>query len=169
MFQRRNSVRLKLDQKLTFFPETGSYRMISKMSEDFNVGVIAEFRKNHGKVGGYFEGAPVLLIHSTGARTGKPRLTPVMYLKDGDRYLVFSSKGGAPTNPDWYYNLVAHPEAKIEVGDNTIDVHAQEMKGPEHDRLYAKQVSLYPQFGEYQRKTKRIIPVIALSPKTKTK
>lgn len=134
---------------------------------DWNRQIVEEFRKNHGKVGGQFEGAPVLLIHSTGARTGKLRVNPVMYLKDGDRYLVFSSKGGAPTNPDWYHNLKAHPNVQIEVGDKTIDVRAEELKGPERDRLYAKQASLYPNFGEYQRNTKRIIPVMALTPKKK--
>jgi len=132
---------------------------------DWNVQIIAEFRKNHGKVGGQFQGASLLLIHSTGAKSGKVRVNPVMYLKDGDRYLVFASKGGAPTNPDWYYNLKAHPDAKIEVGDDTLDARAEEIKGPEHDRLYAKQASLYPNFGEYQRQTKRIIPVVAFTPK----
>jgi deazaflavin-dependent oxidoreductase (nitroreductase family) len=132
---------------------------------DFNAQTIAEFRKNHGKVGGYFEGAPLLLIHSTGKRSGKTHINPVMYLKDGERYLVFASKGGAPSNPDWYYNLKAHPDAKIEVGDNTIDVHAEEIKGSEHDALYARQAKLYPNFAEYQQKTKRIIPVIAFKKK----
>jgi deazaflavin-dependent oxidoreductase (nitroreductase family) len=132
---------------------------------DFNAQTIAEFRKNHGKVGGYFEGAPLLLIHSTGKHSGKTRVNPVMYLKDGERYVVFASKGGAPSNPDWYYNLKAHPDAKIEVGDNTIDVHAEEIKGSEHDALYARQSKLYPNFAEYQQKTKRIIPVIAFKKK----
>jgi deazaflavin-dependent oxidoreductase (nitroreductase family) len=132
---------------------------------DWNKQIIDEFHKNHGKVGGQFEGAPILLIHSKGAKSGKPRVNPVMYLKDGDRYLVFSSKGGAPTNPDWYHNLKAHPDVQIEVGDESIDVHADEVKGPEHDRLYAKQAKLYPQFAEYQRNTKRIIPVMAFTPK----
>jgi deazaflavin-dependent oxidoreductase (nitroreductase family) len=133
---------------------------------DWNTGVIAEFRKNHGKVGGNFEGAPVLLINHTGARTGKSRTNPVMYLKDGHRYLVFASKGGVDTNPDWYHNLKKHPNVTIEVGDETIEVRAEEVKGPERDRLYARQASLYPRFAEYQQKTKRIIPVIAFTPKT---
>ena len=89
---------------------------------EWNASIIAEFRKNHGKVGGYFEGAPLLLLHHTGARSGKARLNPIMYLKDGDCYLVFASKGGADTNPDWYYNIKAHPDVQIEVGDETIDV-----------------------------------------------
>jgi deazaflavin-dependent oxidoreductase (nitroreductase family) len=134
---------------------------------DWNTGVIAEFRKNHGKVGGNFEGAPVLLINHTGARTGKSRTNPVMYLKDGHRYLVFASKGGADTNPDWYHNLKKHPNVKIEVGDEMIDVRAEEIKGPERDKLFARQASLYPRFAEYQQKTKRIIPVIAFTPKTR--
>lgn len=136
---------------------------------DWNARTIEEFRKNHGKVGGRFEGAPLLIIHSTGAKSGKSQVNPVMYLKDGDRYLVFCSKGGAPTNPDWYHNLKAHPDVQIEVGDETIDVHAEEIKGPERDRLYAKQASLYPSFAEYQRKTERIIPVMALMPRNKTR
>jgi deazaflavin-dependent oxidoreductase (nitroreductase family) len=134
-------------------------------SKDWNAGVIAEFRANHGKVGGNFKGAPLLLIHHTGAKTGTPRVNPVMYLKDGERYLVFASKGGAPENPGWYHNLMAHPEVQIEVGDSTIDVNASEVKGEERDRLYAKQCSLYPQFAEYEKKTKRKIPVISFVPR----
>lgn len=136
---------------------------------DWNTGVIAEFRKNHGKVGGMFEGSPILLINHKGARTGKLRTNPVMYLKDGHRYLVFASKGGADTNPDWYHNLKAHPDVTIEVGDEKMDAHADEVKGAEHEKLYSKQASLYPQFAQYQRKTKRVIPVIAFTPKTSRK
>ncbi|MGI0092447.1 MAG: nitroreductase family deazaflavin-dependent oxidoreductase [Nitrososphaerales archaeon] len=133
---------------------------------DWNASVIAEFRNNHGKVGGTFEGSPLLLIHHKGARSGKSRVNPVMYLKDGDRYLVFASRGGADVNPDWFHNLKAHPEAQIEVGDDTIEVHVEEIRGPERDKLYARQASLYPQFADYQRKTKRIIPIIAFTPNT---
>lgn len=139
---------------------------MSGRASDWNVQTIAEFRRNHGKVGGAFEGAPLLLLHHTGARTGKPRVNPMMYLGDGDRYVVFASKGGADSNPDWYYNLKAHPDVQIEVGDETLDAHAKEIIGPERDRLYARQSSLYPRFAEYQSKTKRVIPVIALTPKT---
>jgi deazaflavin-dependent oxidoreductase (nitroreductase family) len=134
---------------------------------DWNAGIITEFRKNRGKVGGMFEGSPLLLINHTGRRTRKIRINPVMYLKDGDRYLVFGSKGGADTHPDWFHNLKAHPDVQIEVGDQKIDVHAEEIKGAERDRIYAKQASLYPQFAEYQKKTKRTIPIIAFTPKTK--
>jgi deazaflavin-dependent oxidoreductase (nitroreductase family) len=136
---------------------------------DWNAGVIAEFRKNKGKVGGNFEGAPLLLINHVGARTRKVRINPVMYLKDGHRYIVFASKGGAPTNPDWYHNLKAHPDVKIEVGGETIEVRAEEITGPERDKIYKKQASLYPQFTQYQQNTKRIIPIIAFTPKTSRK
>jgi deazaflavin-dependent oxidoreductase (nitroreductase family) len=136
---------------------------------DWNSGVITEFRKNRGKVGGNFEGAPLLLITHKGARTGKSRTNPVMYFKDGNRYLVFASKGGADTNPDWYHNLKKHPDVQIEVGDETIDVHAEELKGAERDKFYARQSKLYPQFAEYEKKAKRVIPIIAFTPKTKRK
>jgi len=132
---------------------------------DYNAPIIAEFRKNHGKVGGPFEGAPLLLLHTIGRHSGKPRVNPMMYLKDGERYLVIASKGGAPTNPDWYFNLKAHPDVQIQVGDEKIDVHAKELTGKEHDTLYKRQATLYPAFSEYQRKTKRIIPVVALTKK----
>ncbi len=134
---------------------------------DWNKGIIEEFRSNHGKVGGYFAGRPTLLINHTGARTGIARTNPVTYLKDGNRYLVFASKGGADTNPDWYYNLRAHPDVKVEVGDDTIEAHAEEVTGAERDKIYAQQSSIMPQFAQYAQKTKRIIPVIALTPITK--
>ena len=133
--------------------------------DDWNSSVIAEFRSNHGKVGGRHEGAPILLINHIGAKSGSSRVNPVMYLKDGNRYLVFASKGGYDHNPDWYHNLKANPDVRIEVGDVTMDVRAQEIKGHERDKLYALQASLYPQFAEYQRKTKRVIPVIAFTTK----
>src|SRR5207249_7385624 len=130
---------------------------------DFNAHTIAEFRSNHGKVGGYFKGAPLLLLHTIGARTGKPRINPVMYLRDGKRYLVFASKGGADTNPDWYYNLKAHPDIHIEVGDETIDVRADEVIGAARNKLLKRQATLYPAFAGNYRHTKRIIPFIALT------
>ena len=117
-------------------------------------------------VGGNFEGAPLLLLHTTGRRSGKSEVNPLMYLKDGDRYVVFASNAGADTNPDWYHNLKAHPDIQIEVDDETVKARAEEIKGPEHDRLYAHQASLYPGYAQYQRQTKRFIPVIALTPKT---
>ncbi len=109
----------------------------------------------------------MLLLHTVGKRSGKQYVNPVMYLRDGERYLIFASKAGADTHPDWYSNLKAHPDAQIEVGDETMDVQAEEIQGPERDRLYERQASLYPAFAEYQRKTKRVIPVIALTTKRK--
>ena len=109
---------------------------------DFNSRTISELRKNHGRVGCNFEGAPLLLLHIMGRRTGRGRVNPLMYLKDGERLLVFASKGGADTNPDWYYNLKAHSDIQVEVEDETIDVHAQEIMGTERDTLYARHQSI---------------------------
>ena len=132
---------------------------------DYNAKIIEEFRANHGRVGGSFEGAPLLLLRSTGARSGQERVSPMMYLADGDRYLVFASKAGAPDNPDWYHNLKANPDATIEVGDDTVDVRAEELSRAERDEKYAEQAALYPGFADYERKTDRIIPVLALTPR----
>lgn len=130
--------------------------------KDWNRQVIDEFHANGGKVGGPFEGAPLLLLTTTGAKSGKKFTTPLMYLPDGDRMLIFASKGGAPTNPAWYHNLVAHPNATVEVGTDTFDVTAAVVTGEERDRLYAEQSRRYPNFAEYQEKTGRRIPVVAL-------
>ncbi|WP_033288197.1 nitroreductase family deazaflavin-dependent oxidoreductase [Amycolatopsis jejuensis] len=130
----------------------------------FNQRTIAEFRQNDGKVGGPFEGAPLLLLHTVGARSGQPRVNPMMYLPDGERYLVFASKAGSDRNPDWYWNLRATPDARIEVGDRTLDVRAVELEGPERDEVFRVQASRYPGFGRYQQMTDRIIPVVALVP-----
>jgi deazaflavin-dependent oxidoreductase (nitroreductase family) len=115
-------------------------------------------------VGGPFEGATLLLLHHVGARSGTDRVNPLVYNRDGDRYVVFASKAGAPTNPDWYHNLKANPNITIEVGTDTIPVVASEASGEERDRLFAAQVRRSPQFGEYQSKTDRAIPVILLTP-----
>jgi deazaflavin-dependent oxidoreductase (nitroreductase family) len=131
---------------------------------DFNAGIIEEFRTNNGQVGGSFEGAPLLLLHTRGARTGESRVHPVMYLRDGERYLVFASKAGADDNPAWYHNLRARPDTTIEVGGADIAVHATELEGAERDQWYAEQARRYPGFGEYERKTSRVIPVLALTP-----
>ena len=133
--------------------------------DDFNRRNIEEFRANHGRLGGQFEGAPVLLLHSTGARSGEERVSPMMYLPDDGRYLVFASAAGADHNPAWYHNLVAHPDASIEVGDDEIDVQAVELRGAERDAKYAVQAERYPGFAEYERKTTRVIPVLALVPR----
>jgi deazaflavin-dependent oxidoreductase (nitroreductase family) len=132
--------------------------------EDFNRAIIDEFRANDGKVGGPFEGAPVLLLTATGAKSGERRTTPVMYLPDGERMVIFASKGGAPTNPGWYHNLRANPSATVEVGSDTVDVQAVVTEGDERERLFRKQAELYPQFADYEQKTTRQIPVVALQP-----
>src|SRR5271154_3384212 len=129
---------------------------------EFNRAIIDEFRANGGKVGGPFEGAPVLLLTSTGAKSGTRRTTPVMYLPDGERMVIFASKAGAPTNPAWFHNLVANPSASIEVGTETGEVNASVVSGEERERLFARQEELFPQFTEYARKTTREIPVVGL-------
>jgi deazaflavin-dependent oxidoreductase (nitroreductase family) len=129
-----------------------------------NARTIAEFRANHGLVGGGFAGAPLLLLHTIGARSGAPRTNPMMYLPDQGRYLVFASKAGSDRNPDWYHNLLAHPEARIEVGDDILSVHATVLEADERDVAFAEQAHRYPGFARYQSKTERIIPVVALTP-----
>ncbi len=136
---------------------------IDVAANDFNGTVIAEFRANAGRVGGSFEGAPVLLLTTTGRTSGLARTSPMMYLADGDRLLVFASKAGAPTNPDWYHNLLANPEVTVEVGTRTFKARAVPLEGAERDRLYAEQARRYPGFAEYQAKTTRVIPVVALT------
>ena len=131
---------------------------------DYNQQIIEEFRANGGEVGGNFAGAPLLLLHSVGAKSGQERVNPMMYLADGDRYLVFASKAGAPTNPDWYYNLKANPRAIIEVGQHTLQVEAVDLEGEERTRMYDKQAELYSGFATYQENTDRVIPVVALTP-----
>jgi deazaflavin-dependent oxidoreductase (nitroreductase family) len=100
------------------------------------------------------------LLHHTGAKSGKSRINPLAYLSDGGRYVVFASKGGAPTNPDWYHNLTAHPNTRIEVGTDTIDVVASEATGEERERLFGIQAERVPQFAEYQKRIERLIPVL---------
>ena len=131
---------------------------------DFNAQVIEEFRANDGIVGGMLEGMPVVLLHHTGAKSDTGRVNPLAYQRDGGRYVIFASKAGAPTNPDWYYNLKAHPDVKIEVGTETIDVTASEAEGEERERLFNTQAESMPMFAEYAQKTDRVIPVIVLTP-----
>jgi deazaflavin-dependent oxidoreductase (nitroreductase family) len=129
----------------------------------WNQAIIDEFRAGGGNVGGQFAGAPLLLLTTTGAKSGQPRIAPVMYLREGDdRVYVFASKAGAPTNPDWYHNLVANPTASIEIGGDRYEVKATALTGAERDRVFAKQAELYPGFKEYEQKTTRTIPVVAL-------
>src|ERR1700742_1163918 len=132
--------------------------------EDFNTQIIDEFHANEGVVGGMFEGMPLLLLHSTGAKSGQVRVHPLAYYADGDRYAIFGSKGGAPINPAWYHNLKANPDASIEVGTETFAVTAAEATGAERDRIYRAQAELHPQFADYGRNTERTIPVMVLTP-----
>jgi deazaflavin-dependent oxidoreductase (nitroreductase family) len=129
---------------------------------DFNTKIIEEFRSNDGRVGGPFEGAPMLLLHTTGARSGAERVSPVVYAEDGGRWVVFASKGGAPTNPDWFHNLRAHPDATIEVGTDTVPVVARAAEGDERERLWSRQKERMPGFADYEQKTTREIPVVVL-------
>ena len=140
---------------------------MSTSPADFNAQIIEEFRANEGRVGGMFEGATLLLLHHTGAKSGKRRINPLGYLSDQGRYVVFASKAGAPTNPDWYHNLKAHPNVTIEVGTDTVKVVATEATGEERERLFRTQAARVPQFAEYEKQTDRVIPVILLTP-TKT-
>jgi deazaflavin-dependent oxidoreductase (nitroreductase family) len=137
---------------------------MSTSPADFNAQIIDEFRANEGRVGGMFEGTPLLLLHHTGAKSGKRRVNPLVYQSDGGRYVVFASKAGAPTNPDWYHNLKAHPNITVEIGSDTIDVVASEASGEERDRLYRTQSERVPQFADYEKQTERVIPVIVLVP-----
>ncbi|MGP3931499.1 nitroreductase family deazaflavin-dependent oxidoreductase [Nonomuraea sp. KM88] len=132
--------------------------------KDFNQQVITEFRANEGRVGGMFEGAPLLLLTTTGAKSGKQSTTPLMYLPDGDRHVVIASAGGADKHPAWYHNLRATPKATIEVGADTFEASAVAVEGEERDRLYARMVAQAPQFAEYEAKTTRRIPVVVLVP-----
>jgi deazaflavin-dependent oxidoreductase (nitroreductase family) len=137
---------------------------MSTSPADFNAKIIEEFHANEGRVGGMFDGLPLLLLHHTGAKSGRSRINPLAYQSDGGRYVVFASKAGAPTNPDWYHNLKAQPNATIEVGPDTIEVVASEAAGEERERLYRTQAERVPQFAEYEQQTERVIPVIVLTP-----
>lgn len=127
---------------------------------DWNRAIIEEFRANGGRVGGQFAGASMLLLTTTGARTGKQHTTPLVYTTDGDRLIAIASKAGAPTHPDWYHNLVANPIVTLEVGPETFQARAAVAPPGERDRLYAAQAALMPGFAEYQKQTTRTIPVV---------
>ncbi|WP_018330477.1 nitroreductase family deazaflavin-dependent oxidoreductase [Actinomycetospora chiangmaiensis] len=133
---------------------------------DWNQQVIEEFRSHGGRVGGQFEGAPLLLLHHVGRRSGADRLSPMMYQQVGDGYAVFASKAGAPDNPDWYHNLLAHPDVSIEVGDgetiDTVPVRARDLPADEREPVWETQKQRYPGFADYEAKTSRTIPVVLL-------
>jgi deazaflavin-dependent oxidoreductase (nitroreductase family) len=130
---------------------------------NWNERIIEEFRENEGRVGGYFAGATLLLLHTAGRKTGLPRVTPLVYLPDGERYVVCATNGGSPTHPDWYHNLMANPDVEVEVGAEMMPVRATEIQeDAEREALYARQVERRPGFAEYPAKAKRRIPIVAL-------
>ena len=131
---------------------------------NWNKKVIEEFRANEGRVGGNFEGKTLLLLHTTGAKSQQERINPVACIKDGDRLAVIASKGGAPTHPDWYYNIVANPQVTVEVGAENFQALASVAEEPERTRLYNQMVEVMPGFDDYRRNTTRVSPVIVLTP-----
>ena len=131
---------------------------------DWNSKIIEEFRANAGKVGGPFEGATLLLLHTVGARTGQPRVNPMMYRPVPGGYAVFASKSGAHTNPDWYHNLLAHPDVEAEIGTETVKLRARVAQGAERDEIWTAHKAANPGFAEYETRTTRQIPVVILEP-----
>jgi deazaflavin-dependent oxidoreductase (nitroreductase family) len=132
-------------------------------SINWNQAIIDEFRANAGKVGGRFEGKTLLILHTVGAKSGQERINPTAYVGVGDRLVIIASKGGAPTNPDWYYNILANPLVTVEVGTEQFQAQAIIVKEPERTRLFNQMVEMMPGFADYQQKTTRVIPVIALT------
>ena len=129
---------------------------------EFNKKIIEEFRANGGKAGGMFANAPMILITMKGAKSGQTRVTPLVYSKDGDRYVVIASMAGAPNNPDWYYNLKAHPDVSVEIAGEKFQVKARITSGEERERLFNQQAAQLPVFDDYRKKTTRQIPVFVL-------
>jgi deazaflavin-dependent oxidoreductase (nitroreductase family) len=130
---------------------------------EWNKAVVEEFRANSGKVGGNFAARQLLLLHTTGAKSGQTRINPLVYIKDGDRFVVVASKGGAPTNPDWYHNLVANPLVTVEAGIEKFQARATVAEEPERTRLFDQMAATMPGFGDYQLKTTRILPIVLLT------
>jgi deazaflavin-dependent oxidoreductase (nitroreductase family) len=143
--------------------DTSEERAVTDV-KDWNSKIIEEFRANEGKVGGGFTGAPMLLLHTTGAKSGKERINPLVYQDVDGNHVIFASKGGAPTHPDWYHNLVANPRVRIEVGDQTVDVQARVAEGEERAKIWEVQKQRMPGFADYEQKTDRQIPVVILEP-----
>lgn len=130
-----------------------------------NTQVIQEFRANDGVVGGYFEGMPMMLLHSTGAKSGIERTTPLVFLpddSDSSTCYIFGSKAGAPSNPDWYYNVVAHPDVTVEIGSESFPATAVELRGESRDEVYARAAARFSNYADYEKMTDRVIPVIAI-------
>jgi deazaflavin-dependent oxidoreductase (nitroreductase family) len=131
---------------------------------DRNERIINEFRENEGRVGGTFEGRTLLILRTTGAKSGTERLNPLVTREVGEKLVIAASKGGAPTHPDWYYNLVANPIVGVEYGTDKFEAEAKVVSEPQRSELYAKFVEYMPAFGEYEKQTERVIPVITLTP-----
>ncbi len=129
---------------------------------DWNRQIIEEFRTNEGKVGGPFEDVPLLLLTTRGAKSGQQRINPLTYLLDGGRLFIFAAKGGSPTNPDWYHNLVAHPQVIVEVGTEQFEATAVPVSGEKRDQIYARETQIHPGAADYEKKTTRKIPVVEL-------
>jgi deazaflavin-dependent oxidoreductase (nitroreductase family) len=129
---------------------------------DYNAAIIEEFRANAGKVGGPFSGAPMLLLHTTGARSGKEHVNPLVYQAVGEDIAIFGSKAGAPTHPDWFHNLLANADVTVELGTDTVQVRARVAEGDERDRIFARQKEIMPGFADYETRTTRVIPVVIL-------
>lgn len=134
------------------------------MPNSFNQSVIDEFRANEGKVGGPFEGGDLLLLTTTGAKSGKPYTTPLAYVREGDLLLVVGSNLGGPRDPDWYHNLLAHPQVRVELGTETYEAIAVPAEGERRDRLFAQVVRAAPGYADYQARTTRTLPVVVLEP-----
>jgi deazaflavin-dependent oxidoreductase (nitroreductase family) len=134
--------------------------------DEWNRKIVEEFRTNAGEVGGPFEGVPILLLHHRGAKTGTERVNPLAYRRDGDSFVVFASKGGAPTNPDWYHNVRVNPDVDIEVGTDEVKARARVAEGDERERLWTVQKQEMSAFASYEEKTERQIPVVVLEPVT---
>ena len=132
---------------------------------NYDAAIIEEFRANAGRLGGSWEGRDLLLLTTTGRKSGRPHTKPMVYTRDGDRLLVYASKGGAPSHPDWYLNLAADPHVVVEMGPDRYDAIATPLEGEERDREFAAQAERNPVFGDYERKTSRVIPVVALTPR----
>jgi deazaflavin-dependent oxidoreductase (nitroreductase family) len=130
---------------------------------DYNTSIIEEFRANAGRVGGSWEGRDLLLLTTTGRKSGRKHTTPIVFTREGDHLLVYASKAGAPAHPDWYLNLVADPHVVVEVGPERYDAIATPLEGDERDREFAAQVARNSVFGDYAQKTSRVIPVVALT------
>jgi deazaflavin-dependent oxidoreductase (nitroreductase family) len=138
--------------------------MIDDLNE-FNRQIMEEFRANGGQCGGSFAGVPLVIVHHTGAMSGVVRHAPLSYLPNGDDVVIFASKGGQPTNPDWYHNLIANPDTQIELGADIVPVHVREATGTERDELFDRQKTASPVFAEYEAATTRVIPVLVLEPR----